>query len=321
MLSLLGLGALFMFAMGIRSAIHEPGVERPAEDIGATTIAMVVPRIPPAPAAERQQPPPETKSSQPAIAQAAVPAAQYVRHPAVVGELTFATPERPKPVEAGAGASAGGQAGPNVTTVAFKPATLAGSKAGPALDMTYVLRPQHIPCVLDTAMDSSLPGSIECHTTADVRSQMGVLLMPAGTSVQGAYKADVRTGQSRLFAFVGSAITPEGIPVPLDAGVSDGMGMSGIPGDVDNHWGLRFGAAILLSVADAAVSLGTAALSKAGSTNLNISGGGASLAQEALRQSIDIPPTITVPPGAVIHIVVTKPIDFSDAIKVTTRAR
>jgi type IV secretory pathway VirB10-like protein len=37
-----------------------------------------------------------------------------------------------------------------------------------------------------------------------------------------------------------------------------------------------------------------------------------------LRHSIDIPPTITVPPGSVISIVVDHPISFADALRVTT---
>jgi type IV secretion system protein VirB10 len=89
---------------------------------------------------------------------------------------------------------------------------------------------------------------------------------------------------------------------------------------VGNHYMQRFGAAILLSAANAAVSLGQAVLSKGnGNTTLNLnSGDSTSLAQEILRHQIDIPPTITVPPGTVISIVVDHPIDFSDALRVTT---
>ena len=208
---------------------------------------------------------------------------------------------------------------PPTTTVAFKPSVLAGGKAGPAINMTYVMRPQLIPCALDTAMDSQFAGAIMCHTTQDILSQDHVLLLPAGTQVMGTYKNDVGGGQNRLFAFVGSAITKEGIPVELNSGVADGLGMTGVPGEVDHHYLEKFGAAILLSAADAAVSLGQSALSKAGSTNLNInSGETSSLATEVLRHSIDIPPTITVSPGTVISIVVDHPISFADALRVTT---
>jgi type IV secretory pathway VirB10-like protein len=44
-----------------------------------------------------------------------------------------------------------------------------------------------------------------------------------------------------------------------------------------------------------------------------------SLADQALQSSITIPPTISVPPGTPIAIVVAQPIDFSAALKVTTR--
>jgi len=169
-------------------------------------------------------------------------------------------------------------------------------------------------------MDSQFAGAIECHTTQDILSQDHVLLLPAGTQVMGTYKNDVGGGQSRLFAFAGSAITKEGIPVELNSSVADGLGMTGIPGDVDHHYGERFGAALLLTGADAAIGLGQTALSKSGTTNLNInSGDTSSLATEVLRHSIDIPPTITVPPGTVISLVIDHPIDFRDALRITTR--
>jgi type IV secretion system protein VirB10 len=185
--------------------------------------------------------------------------------------------------------------------------------------------PQLIPCALDTAMDSTLAGAITCHTTQDVLSPDHVLLMPAGTQITGQYKNSVQTGQHRLFAFAGSAITKEGIPVPLDSSVADGLGRTGIDGEVDNHYPERFGAALLLTAGDAALQLGQAELSKSGSTNLNFNSGGgggtgiSGIASQILQSQIAIPPTIYVAPGKIVSIVVSRPIDFSDAIKVSAR--
>ena len=91
----------------------------------------------------------------------------------------------------------------------------------------------------------TIAGAITCHTTQDILSPDHVLLMAAGTQITGTYKNDIRQGQSRLFAFAGYAITKEGIPVPLDSQVADGLGRSGIEGNVDNHFFERFGAGIL----------------------------------------------------------------------------
>jgi type IV secretion system protein VirB10 len=314
-----GVSAVGLLVLGINAGIHDPGIEHKPADTGSSTIGQVT-RSPPA-----VELPPIVAAPTAAVAPSQPPATVatatpiFVRKPGSSGETFFAPPSPAKASEGEAGGTNGG-AKAAATTVAFKPAVLTGAKAGPALRMTYIMRPQLIPCALDTAMDSTLAGAIECHTTQDVLSQDHVRLLPAGTQIMGTYKNDVRSGQSRLFAFAGSAITKEGIPVPLDSQVADGLGMSGIAGDVDNHYMQRFGAAILLSAANAAVSLGQAVLSKGnGNTTLNLnSGDSTSLAQEILRHQIDIPPTITVPPGTVISIVVDHPIDFSDALRVTT---
>ena len=183
--------------------------------------------------------------------------------------------------------------------------------------------PTMIPCILDTAMDSTLAGAIRCHTTEDILSPEHVLLMPAGTQIMGKYKNDAGAqGGNRLFAFTGSAITKDGIPVPLDSEVADGVGRAGIDGQVDHHYMERFGAALVLSVADAGLQLGQAELSKSGQTNLNIGGGGggglAGLAQTILNKTINMPDTIYVQPGKQITIVTDHPISFEDALHVTT---
>jgi type IV secretion system protein VirB10 len=186
--------------------------------------------------------------------------------------------------------------------------------------LTYLMMPQMIPCALDTAMDSTIAGAIMCHTTQDVLSPDHVLLMPAGTQVVGTYKNDVRHGQSRLFAFAGTAITKEGIPVPLDSQVADGLGRAGIQGDVDNHFFERFGAGLLLSGSQSALQLAQAMVSKGGNSyfQLNAGGGGSDVATEILRQQENVAPTVSVPRGTIVSIVVDHPIDFSDAIKVST---
>lgn len=211
--------------------------------------------------------------------------------------------------------SAGG-----TTRVAFKAATLPGAKAGPAIDLTYAMMPQFIGCALDNAVDSTLPGPLLCHTVRDVLSPRGVVLMRAGTTIIGEYKNSLRQGQGRLLAASATAYTPEGIPVPLDGPMADGLGRAGISGQVDNHLMERFGAGVLLMLTEGGFGLGQAALSQGGNTYLNIGNGGAQdVASQVLQQQINIPPTISAPPGAIVTIITTHPIDFSDAMHLRTR--
>jgi type IV secretion system protein VirB10 len=317
-----GVGIVCLLGLGVRSGINDKGPASKPDDLGTGVIAQVAatPPLPAPPAAGNAPAPPvvaATPQQGPAIA--AVNGGSFVRMPTQSGELFFSQPRQVAPAPSPA-ADAGKPDDPDTgqTRVAFKPSTIDGAKAGPAIQLTYVMTPQLIPCALETAMDSTVAGAISCHTTQPVLSPSHVLLMPAGTQIMGTYKNDTRRGQSRLFAFVGSAITPEGIPVPLNSEVADGLGRAGIQGDVDNHYAERFGAGILLSGSESALALAQAMVSKGGNQYFQInSGGGVSdIATEVLRSQIDIAPTITVPPGKIISIVVDHPIDFSDAIKV-----
>jgi type IV secretion system protein VirB10 len=325
--------AVVLAALAVNSAIHDPGIERHEKDTGPTIIQQTVaapPELPkPLPDPPRVPPPPPgiAPPPQPPPAIASAPAAYVVMPASGTGEYSFDTSARTAPGkkdDADKGGASPPAAQPQTTQVAFKPSTIAGGKAGPAMRLTYMMMPQSVPCALDGAMESTLAGSIFCHTTRDVLSPDHVLLMPAGTQVVGTYKSDVKTGQTRMFAFAGSAVTKEGIPVPLDSQFADGMGRTGIPGEVDSHLLERFGASIAITAAQMATGIAQSTLSKGGNSYFSFSSGGGGngvgdLSTEILRRQADIPPTIYVPPGAEISVVVDHMIDFSDAIKVRTR--
>jgi type IV secretion system protein VirB10 len=329
------LGAVVLAGLGVNAALTDKGpAEKPA-DTGSSVIAQVTQAPPALPDQAPAKPADPVASTVVYVhdnaAVAAPPAVvsgpvNFVRMPSAGGETSFEVPAPAVRDEAGheAAEAAAAARDAKTTKVAFKPSVLAGGKAGPAIRLTYVMMPQLIPCALDTAMDSTLAGAITCHTTQDVLSPDHVLLMSAGTQITGTYKNDVRNGQTRLFAFAGSAITKEGIPVPLDSQVADGLGRAGIEAtDVNNHYGERFGAGILLTGAEGILGVAQAAVSKGGNTyiNLNTGSGASGVATQILQSQINIPPTISVVPGTIVSIVVDHPIDFSDAIKVRTTER
>lgn len=202
------------------------------------------------------------------------------------------------------------------TSVAFKASRVPGVRAGAAMDLTYVLLPTVVKCVTAIAIDTTQPGAILCHTTETLRSRFGVALMEVGTTITGTY-AGVQQGQGRFPAVAATAITPNGVPVELGAPMTDALGRSGVDGDVDNHLGARFGGALMLLASQGAIQIAQSALqaqSRAGGsyTNLNL-GTLDSAVSEVLRNTVNIPPTISVPQGREIAFLVTKPIDFSDA--------
>ncbi len=116
-------------------------------------------------------------------------------------------------------------------------------------------------------------------------------------------------------------ITPYGVPVPLDSPMADGLGRAGLDGAVDNHLWQRFGGGVLLSLVDNAFSLAQSALrSGNGNSYLNFNTSSASsVAEEVLRSTINIPPTITKNQGEDVTFFLRYPIDFSDAYALRTR--
>jgi len=206
------------------------------------------------------------------------------------------------------------------THVAFKASTVPGARTGTVADRSLVLMPGVFRCTLDTAIDSTLPGPVLCHLPQDVLSPSGVVLMERGTKVVGEYKNNVSQGQGRLMTMAGTAYTPAGVIVPLDGPMADGLGRSGVDGDVDNHTWQRFGGAVLLSLANSALGVAQASVSRGGNTAVTFQSGDiSSLAQEILRNTINIPPTVTVPQGKEIQVWVRYPIDFSPSYRLVAR--
>jgi type IV secretion system protein VirB10 len=207
------------------------------------------------------------------------------------------------------------------TQVVYKSADIVGAKAGPALDRDLLLMPGIIQCILDTGINSTFPGPLMCHLDAPVISAGNVVLMEKGTQIIGSYSADVKQGQYRMLAVTATAYTPNGVPVPLGGPFADGLGVTGLEADnVNNHVLQRFGGAVMLSLAEGAMGIAQAAVSKGGNSYVSFSSGGVgSLAQEILQNTINIPPTITKNQGDEVSLWVLTPIDFSSSYKLRNR--
>lgn len=280
-----------------------------------TPQAVVPPPQPYVPPAQQQAPQP---SPQPITTAASMAVGAKSSRPPRM--LSYASDGPAKVGEAGPGAS-GARTEADGTRVTYKGAEIVGAKAGAAMDMNLLLMPGIIRCVLDTPIDSTLPGPLMCHLSDPVLSSSGVVLMDKGTSIIGQYKNDVAQGQNRLMAVSATAYTPKGIPIPLGGPFADALGRSGLDGNVDNHTMERVGGSVLLSLADGAMGIAQSAFSKGGNSYVSFSSGGGvgSLAQELLRNTINIPPTITKSQGDEVSIWVLTPIDFSAAYKLRTR--
>ena len=168
-----------------------------------------------------------------------------------------------------------------------------------------------IGAVMETALNSDLPGFARATVQRDVRSFDGsAVLIPAGSRIIGQYKSGVAQGASRVFVLWTRLIRPDGVSIELASPAVDELGRGGIGGKVNRHFLQRFGGAILTSVLSGGISAATAALSSGSTVIVGSAGQATGLASQA-TQSPDIPPTITTRQGAAVRIFVARDLDFS----------
>lgn len=166
-----------------------------------------------------------------------------------------------------------------------------------------------IPCTLQTAMDSSVPGYTTCIIPRDVYSDNGrVVLLEKGTRVFGEYQGGLQRGQNRLFAMWTRAVTPRGVAIDIASPASDPLGRAGITGKIDRFFWQRFGAAMLFSVLDAGGQIAGQSVSPQGSTVFRTPGDTTS---QILQDTQQIRPIVRVNQGTELAITVAKDFDFS----------
>lgn len=173
----------------------------------------------------------------------------------------------------------------------------------------------NIPCLLQTAMDTSTPGYVSCLIPRDVLSDNGaVVLLEKGTKVLGEYRSSLRQGQRRLFVLWTRAVTPAGVAIALASPAADPVGRAGFDGEIDTHFWDRFGGALLLSIVD------DAAYAVAGPNNgSNITRLPSDAAGIAVQNSINIPPSLRKAQGAEVSIFVAQDFDFSGVYGLKSR--
>ena len=207
-------------------------------------------------------------------------------------------------------------------TARLRPTVLSGNRASmlPHPDM-LVTRGTMIPCTLQTAINTELPGYVKCVLPQDVRGTTGnVVLLDRGTTLVGEVQAGLMQGQDRVFVIWDRAETPDHAIVELDSPGTDQLGRSGIPGMVNNHFLQRYGSALLLTLVQGVVQSASAlaANSNNGTNGFSLNSfqsNGNDIANTALQNSINIPPTLEVNQGENTSVFVARDLDFSDVYR------
>ncbi len=179
-----------------------------------------------------------------------------------------------------------------------------------------ILAGTSIPCVLQTAMDTSTPGYVTCLIPNDVYSDNGaVVLLEKGAKVLGEYRSGMRQGQRRLFVLWTRAVTPAGVAISLASPASDALGRAGFDGAIDTHFWDRFGGALLLSIVDDGADA-LAGNDRSYGQTARVPSDAAGI---ALQNSVNIPPTLRKPQGSEVAIFVAQDFDFSRVYSLRSR--
>jgi len=175
-----------------------------------------------------------------------------------------------------------------------------------------------IPCVLQTGINSDLPGMTTALVTRDVYdSPTGEhLLVPRGTKAIGKYGSQISFGQKRVLIVFSKLFLPDGSSVRIGSMQgSDRAGYSGFSDRVDAHYIKMFGSALLISI----ISTGAYAArndrrSESGTAQDAFSD---SLADQAtqlgnriLEKHLNVQPTLIIRPGYRFNIMAQKTIFF-----------
>lgn len=309
-------------ALGVTTAYTAPTMPAPRAPAPSTSLDTTQASWDPAPPALRNQQAPYAPPASPHVAVTAPARPKPYM-------LTYAAPPpAARPVGlAGPGAGTPGETGPEDggSKVAYSASIVSGAKAGLLGDQTFLLMPGLLPCVMDTQINTTYEGPVQCHIWEDIRPH-GVTLLGRNSIVQAYYRGNMQQGQARVFVQADWVNDPAtGCFIKFkNAPLTDSIGQNGQDASIDEQNLKRFGAAAIFTGAQIGMSLGQAAMSKGNSTNINLNSGGGGmdqLAETILRKQIDIPPIGTVNRGSMTAVYVTDVLDFSPCYDLKLKGR
>lgn len=209
---------------------------------------------------------------------------------------------------------------------------------------TYIADRQHtiaqgklFSAVLETAINTELPGSVRAIISRDVYGESGnQVLIPKGSRLFGAYSSQIIRGQGRVQIGWTRLIRPDGVDLAISFNASDQFGRSGLAGDVDN----RYSALITNSLLTSVLAVGGVAAAQKLLTNNNTTttttnptqgtttttGSAANQALydvsktiidtvgQVLGSGINVTPVIRVPQGTKITVIVNSDINVPSMV-------
>jgi type IV secretion system protein VirB10 len=176
-----------------------------------------------------------------------------------------------------------------------------------------------IPAVLETGINSDLPGAVIARVTKNVYSSLDgrYLLIPEGSRLYAMYNSNISYNQSRVQIAWNTLIRPDGLEIALGnmQGI-DLQGYTGQKGTVNEHFFEYLKAMGIISAFTVAngeldnqmQSMGTSSYTdQVVSENRNVIN---QLAGKLIDRALDIQPTITVKQGTEINVLTNVTIEI-----------
>jgi len=298
------LGAVTLWSM---NSARSTGTAAPRPDVPT---APTIPALPPQAITPVAPPAPvPAPGVAPKVAPVPAPGLNPAQAPTVVFDAS-AQPGTPGGQLAGPGlAVPAGPTGNGNEDFASRLGGVGGSSAVAAASFdprTTVSQGTLIPAVLETAIDTDVPGYVRALVSADVRSFDGSrVLVPRSSRLIGQYRSGLQAGQKRAYVIWTRLIRPDGVSVAIASPAVAFSGETGLSGKVSTHFFERFGSAMLLSVVGGLSTLA------GGTPSVVIAGGGQSAAAAAVGQTGQIGPTVRVRQGQPIRVFTARDLDFS----------
>ncbi len=175
-----------------------------------------------------------------------------------------------------------------------------------------------ISAVLDTGINTDLPGQVMAHVTKSVYSSQDgqYLLIPQGSRLFGEYSSDISYGQNRIQVVWNTLIRPDGLEVNLGSmnGI-DSYGVSGYAGWKSEHpfeYVKAFGLIAMYSILDtkAMNMIDTSNNAYAQNALSDVYSETKKLNNKIVDRALDIQPTIRILSGTEVNLITNVTIDL-----------
>ncbi len=175
-----------------------------------------------------------------------------------------------------------------------------------------------IPAVLDTGINTDLPGSLKATVTTNIYSSNNgkYILIPQGSVLTGEYNSTISYGQARVQIVWNTLIRPDGLEVNLGSmnGI-DAYGFSGAKGHRTEHpfeYLKAMGLIAMFSILDtkAANTIDSQGNTYAQNALSDAYSAGQKLNEKIVDRALDIQPTIKIKSGTEIKLITNLTMDL-----------